>query len=215
MIYIVRVTAFALLLVMSCNKAPTASEPIKVLYPTSTDVWMYMQANTHVEWSDAEGESVRMDIYRNDEYFIDYLDWVPNSGSAVRTDYLHPACHGSGFYQIRIEDSAGNSGLSNYFTIMCGGIGDIAITYPSGVPVWQYAGSDAYVTWTNSDADTVRVHVYSGDGAYLGILIDLTENDGYAEPPYPLDPSLIPGTYYIQITDDRGEWGIGGDFIIE
>jgi hypothetical protein len=200
---------------MSCNESPTVLHPIEVTYPGFTDVWMYMQGNTHVEWSGAEGESVRIDIYRNDEFFLEYLGWVPNNGYATRTGYLHPACHGSGYYQIRVEDDAGNSGISDYFTIMCGGIGDITITYPRGVPVWTYAGSDAYVTWTDSDAEMVRVHVYGGDGTNLDILIDWTENDGYAEPPYPLDSSLIAGAYYIEITDDRGEWGIGGDFVIQ
>jgi hypothetical protein len=60
----------------------------------------------------------------------------------------------------------------------------------------------------------VRVDVYKGDGTYIGILIDWTENDGYAEPSYPLDNTLLPGAYYIEIIDDLGRWGIGGDFSI-
>lgn len=213
-VYLLLITSLLLLLI-SCDDSPVGLECIEVVYPASIDVWSYMQGNTHVEWTDAEGALVRICIYKNGEYFVDYLDWTENSGYAVRTDFLHPACHGSGFYQIRIEDSNGNTGLSSYFTIMCGGLGDIQITYPIGLPVWTYAGSDAYVTWTDSDGEMVRVVVYNGDGTYLRTLIDWTPNDGYAEPPYPLDHLLTPGDYYIEIVDDLGEWGIGGDFKIE
>lgn len=209
------IIAALLLLSVSCNESPVGLECIDVVYPAALDVWSYMQGNTHVEWTGAEGALVRMDIYNDGEYQVEYLDWTENSGYAVREDYLHPDCHGSGLYQIRIQDSSGNTGWSDYFTIMCGGLGDIQITYPTGYPVWTYAGSGAYVTWTNSYGEMVRVDVYKGDGTYLGALIDWTPNDGYAEPPYPLDHSLLPGSYYIQIIDDLGQWGIGGDFIIE
>ncbi len=64
------------------------------------------------------------------------------------------------------------------------------------------------MTWTDSDGEMVMVHVYKGDGTYLGILIDWTPNDGYAEPPYPLDHLLLPGACYIEIVDDQGRWGI-------
>gem|GEM_PF-4536914 len=208
-------TAVLLLLFISCNSSPAGLSCIEVVYPATGDVWDYMQGNTHVEWTGAEGTLVRMYLYKDGEYFVDYLGWTANSGCAVRTDYLHPACHGSGFYQIRIEDSNGNYGLGDFFTIMCGGLGDIQITYPSGSPAWTYLGSEAYVTWTNSGGEMVRVDVYRSDGTYLGILIDWTENDGYAEPPYPLDHTLLPGGYYIEVIDDLGRWGIGGDFIIQ
>ncbi len=105
--------------------------------------------------------------------------------------------------------------MGDYFTIMCGGLGDIQITYPSGLPIWTYFGSEAYVTWAGSGGEMVRVDVYRSDGTYLGILIDWTENDGYAEPPYPLNRTLLPGGYYIEVIDDLGRWGIGGDFIIQ
>ncbi|MCK5065295.1 MAG: hypothetical protein KAQ97_08430, partial [Candidatus Fermentibacteraceae bacterium] len=91
----------------------------------------------------------------------------------------------------------------------------IRITYAVGLPTWTYAGSDAYVGWTNSDGEMVRVHIYESDGTYIGILIDWTPNDSYAEPPYPLDFLLAPHAYYIEIVDDLGRWGIGGDLIIE
>ncbi len=206
------VVGVLLLFAFSCNRTPTGLDCITVLYPVSGDVWDYMQGGTHVEWAGAEGDLVRMDIYKDGLCFVDYLGWIANSGSAVRTDYLHPACHGSGHYQIRIEDSNGNFGISDEFTIMCGGLGDIQITYPAGTPYWTFAGSDAYVTWTDSAGELVRVHVYRGDGTYIGILIDWTENDGFAEPLFPLDRLLVPGDYYIEIVDDLGRWGIGGDF---
>ncbi|MEN8208525.1 MAG: hypothetical protein ABFR50_04655 [Candidatus Fermentibacteria bacterium] len=204
-----------LLLCISCDDSPAGLECIEVSYPASGNVWDYMQANTHVEWTGAEGASVRIFLFKNGKYFTSYLDWTPNSGYAARTDYLHPACHGSGFYQIWIEDSNGNTGLGDYFTIMCGGLGDIQITYPSETPTWTYSGDDAYVTWTGSDGELIRVDTYRSDGTYLGTLIDWTPNDGYAQPPYPLDSTLVPGDYYIEIIDDLGRWGIGGDFIIQ
>jgi len=133
-------------LVLSCNRTPVGLDCITVFYPVSGDVLDYMQGGTHVEWAGAEGDLVRMDIYKDGAYFVDYLGWVANNGYAVRTDYLHPACHGSGHYQIRIEDDNGNYGISDEFTIMCGGVGDIQITYPTGMPSWTFTGSDSYVT---------------------------------------------------------------------
>jgi len=194
---------------------PVGIECISVTYPTSIDVWQYMQGGTHVEWSGAVGGSVRIDIYRDGKYYTDYLSSAINDGHAERTDYLHPSCHGSGSYQIRIEDTAGNTGWSDCFTIMCGGVGDIVITYPSGDPIWTYAGDDAYITWTSSNGEMVRIDIYSGGGIWLGTLVDWTLNDGRAEPPYPLDGSLQPGSYYLQVIDDEGQWGIGGDLTIQ
>lgn len=80
-----------LLLIVSCDNGPAGLECIEVVYPASGDVWDYMQGNTHAEWTGAEGASVRMYLYKNGEYFVDYLGWTANSGYAVRTDYLHPA----------------------------------------------------------------------------------------------------------------------------
>jgi hypothetical protein len=213
--YLLILIASLLLFTVSCSETPAGLECITVFYPSAGDVWDYMQGNTHVEWAGAEGDMVRIDIYRGDEFFVPYLGWTENDGSAVRTDYLPPSCHGSGAYQIRIEDSNGNTGLGDHFTIMCGGLGDIQITYPEGNPVWTYNGSGAYVTWADSDGSMVYVIIYHADGTFIGTLIDWTENDGYAEPAYPLSSSLVPGDYYIQVIDDLGEFGIGGDFTIE
>ena len=139
-------TSFLLaLLLLSCDRDPSGVECIEVSYPGPLDLWMYMQANTYVQWSGGTGDLVRRDIYKEGEFFTEYLGGTQNDGYEVRSDYLHPACHGSGHYQIFITDDDGNTGWSDNFTIMCGGLGDIAITYPSDAPVWSCGGSDAYV----------------------------------------------------------------------
>ena len=63
-IHMVLIAAF-LLLSISCNDSPAGLECIEVFYPASINVWPYMQGNTHVEWAGAEGELVRIYIYKN------------------------------------------------------------------------------------------------------------------------------------------------------
>ncbi len=73
---------------------------------------------------------------------------------------------------------------------------------------------NTHVEWTGAEGALVRIDIYK-NGEYFAEYLDWTENSGYAEPPYPLDRTLLPGAYYIEIIDDLGRWGIGGDFTIE
>jgi hypothetical protein len=90
---------------------------INVTNPNASTVWTHGQQLTRVLWNGASGSQVRMSIFKGDQFIAPYLWWTANDGEAVRGPAI-PAEWGSGSdYRMKVIDSNGNIGWSEYFSI--------------------------------------------------------------------------------------------------
>lgn len=115
------VIAFTSLIICICC---CASDPsglkdgeITVIEPDHTTTWYHAaQYPKTVVWSRATGHQIRAYIYNNGDFVALAHIWTNHDGEGSFTRNI--SSWGTGDrYQIRLEDSDGNSGWSEYFTI--------------------------------------------------------------------------------------------------
>ena len=176
--------------IVSITFSTDGNDIINVTHPTSSTVWNEGQTNTYVDWNNATGSQVMVEIYKDDVYVDIYHDWTANDGHAVLS-VLGDWGTGDDF-QLKVIDENDNYGWSEAFTIE-GGDGTINITYPTSSTVWTVGQTNTYIDWNNASGDQVLIEIYKG-GIYVDEYHPWTANDGHA------------------VLSVLGDWGTGDDF---
>ena len=170
-----------------------AANQIDVIYPVSSTIWVEFQTNTYCDWSNAAGDSVYIEIYKDNTLKGIFNDWTNNDGHCTRNMALDDWGTGTDF-RLKVIDVQNNFGWSENFTIEAFVPGPIIVIYPDASTVWQEFQTDTYCDWYNATGSTVYIEIYKSD-TYLDIYQDETDNDGHTSRNGAL-----------------GDWGTGSDF---
>jgi len=198
-----------IVLIISCSKDnPTGNnggdEIIIITSPTSSTVWTVGE-NISVTWNNAHGSTVDVYFYSGDDMIDQFNDGTANDG------LINDACPNSpgNNNRIKIEDSEGNWGWSDYFTVVGGSQEIINITSPTSSTVW-IVGQNISVTWNNAQGSTVDVYFYSGSTMF-DQFNDGTSNDGLINDQCPDSPG---NNKRIKIEDSEGNYGWSDYFTV-
>ena len=180
---------------------------IIVTNPDSSTIW-YQEGDFFIEWSNAEGSQVLVELYHYGEYI----------------DICHPLtdnddiCHGwveddwgvGDNYEVKVLDTNGNYGWSEEFSIS-EDTSTIIVTNPNSSTIW-YQGEDFYIEWENAEGSQVLVKLYHY-GVYIDICHPWTDNDdichGWVEDDWGV------GDYYkVKVLDTNGNYGWSDYFTI-
>lgn len=111
-----------LFLFSCCSETQELTGPwemwVLVSSPSAGDVWGNNGEARIIRWAAVPGETVRCDLFRNDQRVMEIFDWR-NGDQGVFTvlEDLTEAGRGSG-YKIVITDDQGFYGKSDEFTII-------------------------------------------------------------------------------------------------
>ncbi|MCF7794006.1 MAG: hypothetical protein K9N09_07170 [Candidatus Cloacimonetes bacterium] len=154
-----------------------ANPDIEVTTPNSSTVWQEFQTNTIVEWANAPGETLDIEVYQGDTYKGLYADDINNDGYYSRELALDDWGTGTNM-KLKLIDSDGNSGWSDEFTIQTASTPDIIVTTPNSSTIWQEFQTNTFVEWSNAQGLTLDIEVYQGNN-FKGMYAEEINNDGY------------------------------------
>ena len=152
------------------------SEPLRVTSPNGKEDWRVGKMK-HITWdsSDKIGSSVRITLWKGNQYYTTIIRDTLNTGSYFWT--IPKSVPPGSDYRVRITSNSDYSIYDfsdNYFTISS----LITVTSPNGGENWL-RGTSKNITWTTT-ADVnlnVRITIWK-DNQYFTTITNGTENDG-------------------------------------
>jgi len=168
---------------------------VEVTTPNAFSCWSTGTVGTAVAWDGCQGNTVKLELFRNGNRVGDYSGWVANSGEYLRQAPI-PSEWGSGTgYSLRIIDDQGNEGESERFEI-----GNIPVALDGNT-----------VTWTGG-LGAVKIELFDGTD-FIADLSGWIDNSGS----FSLQNASLPtgyhpgrGTCRIRVSDRRDSFGWAG-----
>ena len=99
------------------NSPGDALSTINVTYPHNGIIWTTGLTNTEVHWESAQGDSVRIEIWKDTSKVADYCFWTENDGAFTRTTAVLGNWGEGNNFKIKVIDSLGNIGWSDFFAL--------------------------------------------------------------------------------------------------
>lgn len=190
-----------------------ASGQIQILYPLSTTIWQEFQIDTYCDWANATGDSVYIEIHKGTVNLDIYHEWTDNDGHCTHNGALDDWGTGTDF-RLKIIDAVGNSGWSDYFTIVSGSPNQIDVIYPEATTIWIEFQTNTSCDWLYASGDSVCVDIYQG-ATYRGLWHDWTDNDGHTSRNGALDDWGSGTDFRLKVIDAAGNSGWSEYFTIE
>jgi hypothetical protein len=181
--------------IFACDNStePSGEEIINVTYPATTTIWFEFQTNTVVEWANASGMTLDIEVYQENTFKGVYADDINNDGYYSRELALEDWGNGDNM-RLKLIDSDGNIGWSDYFTIEAVTPGLITVLNPDAATVWTEFQYGTECDWTGAVGDSVYIEIFQAD-VYVDLYHNWTANDGHCSQ-----------------NDALGDWGTGNDF---
>lgn len=190
-----------------------ANPDIEVNTPNASTVWQQYQTNTIVEWENAPGETIDIEVYQADTYKGLYADDINNDGYYSRELALGDWGTGTNM-KLKLIDSDGNEGWSDEFTIQAAATPDIIVNIPNSSTIWQEFQTNTEVEWENASGLTLTIEVYKGN-TYKGIYAEDINNDGFYSRELALGDWGNGTDMQLKLIDSDGNTGWSDEFTIE
>ena len=198
-------------------------EIVTVTTPDNASVWEHYSTGYDVEWQYpfeigtsrfTYGDSVSIALYDDTVLVETLVTATYNDSSWAMTNAVSATWTPGTVYRIYIEDSIGNFGWSDYFSVSAVEI--IDITAPDSTTEWARGSTNHDITWetTGLTSTTVDIYVYKANSAYAQIATG-TDNDGSWTYAGPVPGDWAAGSdYRIKIVDNYSDWGWSDDFSV-
>jgi len=177
---------------------------LRVIDSTIGESWATGQERASFDWVGAQGETVKITLYRGNEILSEICSWDVNTGH-YELPYPVPANWGQGDgYQIKIEDNLGNIDRSASFSIQ-----PIMVLNPLSGESWIVGESIPEFQWFGA-ANVVRIELRNSGNAVAEIARWMDDTGSYS-PNIQVPSSWAPlrdGTYELVVVDDLGMEGI-------
>ena len=199
-----------------------STDILEIFEPNGMTEWVQYQPNLSIEWEESEGETVRFELYLQDEFVETLATEVPNTGEWTYPGPVSGDWEPSEEYSIKAVDSYGDWGWSEYFLIVYSeGEEIISVTDPDTSTVWVQLETDLPIAWEypsrvgTLSGDSVSITLFEGANL-VDILASSTANDGYWVFEDNVSTAWVAGSKYrIYIEDNLANYGWSENFTIE
>ena len=183
----------------------TGSEVISVTEPNASSEWTNSQTDRPIVWEypalprilrPLSGDSVSIELYKDDSFVSILIASTPNSGSWMFTDSIPESWISDDDYRINITDNLSNFGWSEYFSIdhtqsTQSGDGILAFRLHPIVP--NPSNNSFTVTYAVPYTSAIDVALYNIVGRIVMIIAEGEHNEGI----YNAQISDLPSGLYI------------------
>ncbi len=195
---------------------------IVITQPNSSTTWTHFDTDLSIGWAGKYSSTVSVAICKGTVLVETLAGYASNTGSYVFEGPVPRSWSPGTDYRIYIEDGAGHSSWSAYFTVAPSqGAEVITVTEPDAATTWNNINLNRTISWNypalinHCSGDTVSIKLYK-NGVFIEELISSTPNTGELVYSDSLPASLETGSdYTVRVVDNFDNYGSCVDFTID
>jgi len=182
-----------------------------VTTPEAGDVWEHGRGHYSVEWTDLEGNLVKIFLYKDGSRVAELSGWTDDEGYYSLEEDVSPSFGSGTGYQIMVEDNLGNQIWSAVFDVLA----HVRVSEPGYRTEWATGQRDVHIEWQGAPGSTAKLELLQNGDFVAGITEGWITNRGSYDLPYPVAEDWGSGEgYQVRVTDNIGNSATSPEFPI-